>query len=170
MTGNASELVEAMLVTGSRRKLLLYLFGSLVFVLGGIFMVQDPSADAGWAWSSLAFFGLCALVFICLLVRPQFLLLDGEGFTVGGGLVWSPKKILWRDVQGFFVYKPSRRVMMIGFNFEPGVRKHTPLDRFAATFGAEGALPSGWPGRPEKMVEKLNAYRQRAIAQACSRM
>jgi hypothetical protein len=151
------------IITSSRGKTLAYLAVSLIFVAMGAFMLGDPS-QATMAWLCIVFFGLGVVAFIWLLIRPQTLTLDAEGFTLGGGMVRSPKTIPWRDVQGFFVYKLPKGGKMIGYNFAPGARKDTTIARLARGFGADGALPRAWPQSPEKMAETLNAYRARALA------
>lgn len=149
-------------IEASRLKMSLYLAGSLVFFALAVWMVRDPST--GWkGWLALGFVTLCVASFTWMLVRPQVLELDAKGFTVGGGFVRSPKKVLWRDVESFFVYKLPRGGKMIGYNLVPAARKATALGRIARSFGADGALPKGWPGSPEKMVEDLNAYRLWAL-------
>ncbi|WP_165185151.1 hypothetical protein [Caulobacter soli] len=149
-------------IEASRLKLWLYLAISLVFVAIGVMMVQDPSAGLK-GWLVLLFFGLGVAAFVVLLVRPQVLDLDTQGFTLRGGFVRSPKTVLWRDVERFFVYRLPRGGKMIGYMLEPAARKDTALNRIARSFGADGALPKGWPGSPEKMVEDLNAYRLWAL-------
>jgi hypothetical protein len=151
-------------IEASRLQISLYLLGSLVFVVIGLVVIQNPSPRIG-AWFAVLFFGLCAAVFATLLLRPQVLILDAGGFTVGGGLIRSPRKVLWRDVEGFFVYRLPKGGKTIGYNLAPAARKDTPLTRIASSLGADGALPRGWPGSPEKMVEDLNAYRLWALNQ-----
>jgi hypothetical protein len=148
-------------IEASRAKAWLYFLGSLVFVAGGLWMVQDPSKAGGWF--VLLFFGACAVVFAIMLVRPQVLILDASGFMVSGGLVRSPRKVLWRDVRGFHVYRLPKGGKMIGYFLEPSVRKDTAMAKINRGLGADGALPKGWPGSPEKMVEDLNAYRLWAL-------
>lgn len=145
-------------IEASRLKMSLYLAGSLVFFVIAVWMVTQPSTD--WkGWLALGFVTLCVASFTWMLVRPQVLELDAKGFTLSGGFVRSPKTVLWRDVEKFVVYRLPRGGKMIGYMLEPAARKDTALSRMARGFGADGALPKGWPGSPEKMVEDLNAYR-----------
>ena len=150
-------------IRSSVGKTLLYLVISLVFVSIGLVMLGDPS-QATTAWGCILFFGLGGLVFIWLLVRPQLLILDDEGFTLSGGMVRSPKMTLWRDVESFFVYRLPRGGKMVGYNFAPGRRKETALAKLARGLGADGALPKGWPMSAEKMAETLNERRMRALS------
>lgn len=149
-------------IEASRVKAWLYLLGSLAFVAGGLLMVRERSAGAG-GWLALLFFGACAVVFVIMLIRPLTLTLDANGFMVSGGLVRSPRKVLWRDMQGFHIYRLPRGGKMIGYYLEPSARKDTAMAKITRSFGGDGALPEGWPGSPEKMVEDLNAYRLWAL-------
>lgn len=108
-------------------------------------------------------FGSCAPFLLWLLIRPQRLRLDSEGFALEGGFVWSPKKVRWNDVDEFFVYRPPRGGKLIGYNYRPVARQGSPLSWLIRRFGADAALPKGWPRSPEKMTEELNAYRRSVL-------
>lgn len=151
-------------ISGSRWKTVLYLGGNLAFVVSALFLLQHPDRDAWKLQLCVGFFGLCAVVFVWMLIRPQRLLLDDEGFTLLGGFVRSPKKVHWRDIDEFFVYRLARGGKMIGFSYKAGAREVSPMVRFARSFGAEGALPKGWARSPEEMVAELETYRLRALA------
>ncbi|MER8429930.1 STM3941 family protein [Mesorhizobium caraganae] len=155
--------VEPLVIRASRGKTLLLLLASLVFVFASVFLIRASESDETGLWWGIAFFRLCALVFAWALVRPQTLMLDGNGFAVGGGFVRSPHHIPWKDVQGFYVYSLPRGGKMIGYNFEPGARKDSALRSVARSLGAEAALPKGWPFSPEEMAVLLNEYRRRAM-------
>ncbi|MDX8532471.1 STM3941 family protein [Mesorhizobium sp. VK25A] len=163
---DATEPVEPRIIRGSRAKNLLYLLGGIAFVWIGAYLVRDSGSQSGLiavkmiviGWTSIVFFGLCALASVLLFVRPRVLILDGSGLAIGGGIVRSPLKIAWRDIQGFHVRKQNRH-KSIGFRFEPGAK--TPLNRRP---GIELSLPGGgWTLSIEKMVELLNTYRQQAL-------
>jgi hypothetical protein len=158
-TGRSSEIV------GSRWKAALYLTASLAFAAGGLLMLNDPDESKAAAVLCVVLFGLGALIFLLMLVRPQRLALDGQGFTLSGGLVRSPKLVRWRDVEPFFAYRLPRAGKMIGYNFRTGVRPDTTMNRIARRFGADAALPKGWPMSPDAMVEHLNAYRAQALGE-----
>jgi hypothetical protein len=153
-------------IATSRWKLALYLAGSLAFVAIALRLPPQPHRDAWKLQLGIGFFGLCAVVFAWLLIRPQRLALDAEGFTLLGGFVASPKKVCWRDIDEFFIYRLPRGGKMIGFNYKPGVRPVSPLVRPHRLRGADGALPKGWARSPEEMVAELNAYRRRALGAA----
>lgn len=166
MTGaGGRDHMEVEEIKSSRGKTVLVLLISLAFVSISVAIPSEAASESYKSWLAGAFFGLCSVVFAFLLVRPQRLLLTPTGFTVAGGLVRSPKQILWRDVSPLFVYRLARGGKMIGYNFAPGARKDSTLIRVNRFAGAEGALPKGWPGSPERMVERINAYRAQALAQ-----
>jgi len=150
-------------ITTSRWKIAVFLGGSLAFVAIAFWLLQHPTQNAWKLKLGFVFFGLCAALFVGLLINPQRLVLDHEGFTILGGFVRSPKKIQWRDIDGFFVYRLPRGGKMIGFNYKAGASPRPRLARFNRAFGAEGALPKGWPQSPEALAAQLNAYRAQAL-------
>ncbi|MER8916932.1 hypothetical protein NKI32_24240 [Mesorhizobium sp. M0761] len=158
--------MDTLIIRASLGKTLLLLSASLFFVLACAFLIY-VSEDGGTAglWWCVAFFGLVALVFAWQLVRPQILVLNGQGFSLGGGLVRSPKLVPWKDIESFFVVHRRRRIRdMIGYNFAPGVKKSSVMGSVTKSLGAEAALPQGWTLSPEEMVVLLNEYRRRAMA------
>lgn len=158
-TGRSSEIV------GSRWKAALYLALSLGFTAGGALMLNDPKESKAAAMLCLVLFGLGSLVFLMMLIRPQRILLNSEGFELSGGLVRSPKLVRWRDVEPFFVYRLPRAGKMIGYNFRPGVKPDTRLRAIARSLGADAALPKGWPMSPDAMVEHLNTFRAQVLGE-----
>jgi hypothetical protein len=152
-------------IKSSRGKAALYLLISLAFVTISVATPSESAAERYMLWLGGAFFGLCSVVLASLLIRPQRLLLAPMGFTVAGGLVGAAKQVLWRDVSPLFVVRSAMGVKMIGFNFAPGAREDSTLIRVNRFVGAEGALPKGWPISPERMVERINAYRAQALAE-----
>jgi hypothetical protein len=99
-----------------------------------------------------------------MLVRPQILKLDAEGFTLGGGLTRKPYRVFWRDIEPFFVFRLPRGGAMAGFNYVAGRRPQTALSTMSHNLGADGALPKAWALSTEALVAKLNDYRERALA------
>jgi hypothetical protein len=151
-------------ITASRLKTILMLLGCLAFVGIALWLPREPGQSEQWRWWTEAFFGLGVLIFSWLLVRPQRLILDPEGFTVRGGLVRFPKKVLWPTIDPFFIYRLPRGGKMIGYNFRPGAEVSRGfLTKVARGLGAERALPRLWPGSPDRLVEQLNAYRDQAL-------
>ena len=96
-----------------------------------------------------AFFVLGMAVCIVALVSPMRLMLDRDGFTVKGGLIFSPRKEHWSEISEFFVQRYARGVTMIGYNRRSGTL---------------AGLPSGWTLSTQEMVWMLNRYRAEALA------
>jgi hypothetical protein len=160
--------LESKEITSYRGKTFLYLLLSLAFVAFAIFHLRTSDKDLFMSWLCLIFFGLGVLVFLWLLIRPQRLLLDPEGFTVAGGMVRTPRKIYWRDVSEFLVFPLPRGGTMVGFKFVPGAGKQSAIGSFARRFDVDGALPRSWPYSTNDMVDQLNDYRMRALNAAQS--
>ncbi len=154
--------METKEILGSRWKIGLYLAISLAFVAGGLWASPASGVNAWKMDFAVGFFGLGSLVFVWLLIRPQRLHLDPQGFTLSGGLVRTPHKVLWAEVDRFFVYRLPRGGKMVGYNFKPGVRKPSALRSITRGLGAEAALPKGWPQSPEQLAEELESCRRRA--------
>ena len=158
--GSGSDQMEVEEIKSSRGKTVFFLMISMA--LASIF-VMNPSETAADSYNSflgVAFFGLGSVIFVFLLIHPQRLLLSPTGFQVSGGLIRSPKHVLWHEVGPFFVYYG-----MVGYDFVPGARQDSALIRLNRLLGAEAALPKGWPESAERMVERLNAFRDKALAQ-----
>jgi len=130
-------------------------------------MIQEPkTTSVAWGWAGVTFFGLGVVVFLWLLIRPQVLILDSGGFTVDGGLIRTPKRVAWRDVQGFGVIHAGRGAKMVGYNFEPHAKPKSLLTRINRSFGADAALPQGWQISAEQLAADLNVYRIQAMGRA----
>jgi hypothetical protein len=116
------------------------------------------------AWVGSVLFGLGLPLFSWLVIRPQSLLLSSDGFILSGGLILSPRQVLWTDIDGFFVYRLPRGAKAIGYNFRSPVRGALPSKPGGRRFGVKRLLPSGWPLSTEEMVETLNRYRLQALS------
>jgi hypothetical protein len=90
------------------------------------------------------------------------LVLDGAGFCLQGGLIRSPRKISWRDVEEFYVWRLPRGGVMVGYRYRVGATNVPRIVKFNRSFGADGALPRSWPMGTNELVAELNAYRERA--------
>ena len=145
-------------LTSSRSKAAIGLIGCLAFVAISVFAEQ--SGDTNWKLQAGGiFFGLCALTFVAMLMRPHRLRLDHEGFSLSGGLTRSPRKIGWRDVGEFYVRPLSRGARMVAFKYAEGA-----TIPFGGVLGKSGGIPGVWPDGPEALVYLLNNYRDKALS------
>ncbi len=159
-----TDVLEPKIIRGSLFKGVFNVLACAAFAVFGVMMIRDGGPDAISGWFALVFFGGGGLVLLVTMVRPQVLTLDAQGFTISGGVSGKPRKTAWADIEDFFVYKLPRGGKMIGFNYVPSARKDGWMAKANQAFGADGALPKGWPGKPEDLAAELNAYRARALA------
>lgn len=147
----------------ARWKNLLLLAFSLMFVAIGPLMLRDAkeTSDVIAAWFCMGFFGLGAVVFVLLLMRPMTLTLDPAGFVVEGGLR-PGKKVVWTDVSEFFLFKLPKGGKMIGYNYAQGRAPQSVLLKASRFVGADAGLPGMWNISKADLVDRLNDYRQRA--------
>ena len=153
--------MEPQVIRESRVKMGGYLVISLAFVALFVWMATGSGSqrDVLTGWIGIALFGAGALLFGWLLVRPQVLRLDVQGFVLDGGLVRTPKRVAWADIERFFVYRAPRGGKLIGYNYLPGRAPPGPLRGIARAFGADGGLPRNWTLSPEALVALLNDCR-----------
>lgn len=154
--------VEPHEIASSRGKALGLLALSLGFVAIALFVPADDG-DQTWRWLCGGFFGLCAIAFVALIVRPQRVVLDGGGFTVSGGLARSPRHVAWRDVDRFFAYRLPRGGRMVGYELAVHARPDTYMGDLARRWGADGVLPKTLAESPETIADRFNAYRAAAL-------
>ncbi len=152
--------MEPRTITGSRAKIAGYLAIAIGFVAIGVWMMGDARkpSDVWVAWLCTGFFGLGIPIFGWLLIRPQVLRLDAQGFTLDGGFVRTPRTFLWRDIDRFYVLRLARGGKMVAFNYLPLRAPQSPLMGVARALGAEGSLPKGWSLSPEKLAALLTEY------------
>ena len=153
--------MEVVQIVESRIKLLLFLGGSLIFAAIFIFS-PDPKHDLPvWgAW----FFGLCAVVFAVLLLRPRKLTLDSNGFSTSGGLARRTVKTAWGDVTGFFPVNIRMGVRMVGFDYSMEAKNKLRTTWLSKNIsGADGGISGAWPYSTADLANQLNTYRERAL-------
>ena len=156
MTMDVVQIIE------SRTEVMLFLVGALTFVVCYVFL-PDPNDELP-NWGSW-FFGLCALVFVVLLVRPRRLTLDRNGFSISGGLAWKTMAADWADVTEFFPVSVRVGASMVGFNYAADSKNKPPATWVAKRIsGADGGLSGVWPCSTGELAEQLNEYRERALA------
>jgi hypothetical protein len=162
--------VEPRTIRESRLKVSGFLAGAIGLMAIGIWMVKwpDHASDVVWGWVDLVLCGAGALVFAWLLVKPQVLRLDEQGFTLDGGLLRRPRQVAWADVDRFFIYRGPRGVKIVGYNYRPGRAPQSALRKIASVLGAEsdGDLPRNWTISPEALVALLNDYHAECAAAA----
>ncbi|KAF0214131.1 MAG: hypothetical protein FD139_2585 [Methylocystaceae bacterium] len=135
-----------------------------------IYALMEVASRGGDIWDAglvlivgAGAFGSSVLFSLWVLMHPAALDLYSEGFTLAARWTLAPKKVAWRDIDQFFVYKDKMSKTVV-YNFAPGKAPGSLITNLNRTHGFEGWLPLGWRLTPEEMVERLNAYRARALA------
>ena len=87
----------------------LLLIVSLGFVVAAILVALQGGLGAAVGGTlGACFFGLNAIIFGTLILRPQTVVLDRDGFELGGGLMRAPHRTCWREARGFRVGRAGR--------------------------------------------------------------
>src|SRR5437588_1319158 len=132
----------------SRKKMLLMLIGSLIFVAAGFWMLADHPVSG---YASIIFFGLCAVVFcINLLPNSSYLRLTREGFTMCS--TFRCRSIEWRHVSNFGVARIGTR-KMVGWDPAHQISKMGKATK--AFSGYVSALPDTYGLKAEELAELL---------------
>lgn len=115
---------EQIIIPLSKRKMVLLLFGAIIFVVLGIFFVIDPEKYVSVVCrnptlifatgvASILFFGFCAFSIARKLPDTKpCLVIDKFGLTDNSGGA-SAGQILWRDIQNISVIKIHRQKLII---------------------------------------------------------
>jgi hypothetical protein len=149
-------------IVTSRKKLILFLLGSLVMVAVSLSL---PDERSFLRLLGAALFSVAAIIFVLVLVRPTRLSLDQDGLSLSGGFLLSPMKIAWRDVDGFVLRRIRPGTSLIGFNYSVHASSKPRGAAFSRGItGMDGGLPGGWSISDVALVDILNAYREQALA------
>lgn len=153
-------------IPASRQKLVFLLLVSAALFLLSIALVPggiayEPSARfPDWMrWLSVVMWSLCCIIFIWQFAKPSRIVLDSEGFTWFGGFR-RPQKVLWRDVDEFFVWQPALGAKAIAYRLRPEARLRTRSAWLGRKLGVDGSLPDTWRIPANDVAAKLNAFRQ----------
>jgi hypothetical protein len=142
----------------SRARIAGFLAISLLFVVGGLWGVLDPSPKYGPLAGvvCLALGGAGVVVFGRSWMRPRQLILDAEGFSLSSGPA-GPLRHAWTDIERFYAFSAAQGARVISFDYSEA---YTPPNGWPKTQG--GSLPAGWALSPGALVELLNTYRTAA--------
>lgn len=151
---------EVRVLRPSRRKWLLMLMASGLFVAGGWWMILDGS---WWGWFAAVFFGLGVIVSAAALVPGSaYLRLTPDGFTVCS--LFRSCTCRWNDVERFQVARRGWN-RTVAFNFVADFDGHSTGREIAARLaGHEGALPDTYGMSCGDLAALLNRYKERASA------
>ncbi len=131
---STKEADQSIVIRYSRRKLLFLSLGSLVFVLGSLWISSNSHSSQVYyeGLAGTVFFGLCLLVFLFQLFTSSLLLtIDDEGIHCFFPF-WRPLTIRWEEIYSIYPIKvrfsdilvitvsPQGKPTYIARNFKPG--------------------------------------------------
>ena len=154
----------------SRKSTFFYLIGSLTLAALSLTVAMQGAGEQARAatWMSAACV-LSSLALAWTLVRPVVLVVDADGFTIGGRFKWKPETVLWRDVGEFFVQSTGRGMVAVAYKLSKPAKLPRDYSRLAdladraPSPDAFRLLPTGWDEKPERMAAALNSYRRAAL-------
>jgi hypothetical protein len=142
----------------SRRKLVLFLLGSMAFTAAGIVMIRSGDAT-GW-FSGFFTLGI-PIAIIMLLPGAAGLVLDGQGFEVTS--LFRSHRASWADADGFAVAKlPPRGHQIVVYDNK--ALQHLALAQITVSrVGRNAALPDTYGLKPDALAELMTHWRAQAL-------
>lgn len=143
--------------TASRKKAVLFLFGSLCFVALGVWMAPEKPL---LGWSCVAFFGLgVPTSLVMLLPGAMYLKLDAEGFELGS--FFRKHRTKWTDIERFEV-RTIHTTKIITVVFSRTYQKQKLARAISSSLaGAEGGIPNSYNASLNEIVTALNDWKAR---------
>lgn len=144
----------------SRTKTILLFLGSLMFVVGGVFVVLKGELLVGLG--SVCFFGMCLAVSIVQLNRKAaYLLLESDGFTFCA--MFRAHKVPWSDVDRFEVTRIVLNKMVV-WNYPAESTRHAKGRAISKSIaGYEAGLPDTYGFKAEKLCALLNEIKNESL-------
>jgi hypothetical protein len=159
--------VQILTFAASRRKSFWLLVLCALFTVGSFALLQADNPNIyrpDWPlWLGLVFWPLRCAVAGLRTARPPRLEMAFEGFTFVSSL-GNTKRVLWRDVDEFFVWRSDRGGEAVAYSLRPDAQPGTVLGMVNRTAGMDGSLPNVWSVSADELVFELESMRQAALA------
>jgi len=138
-------------------KSILWLLVTLVFTVGGIFMILDGE---NMGWLVVSFFGLGIPVFILnLLPKAAYLKLDTDGFETC--TMFKKTRYRWEDVHSFTTGRIHSNKMVM-YNFSEKFQKQKTMRKISSGLaGSEAALQDTYGLKATELAALMNDYKQK---------
>lgn len=144
----------------SKKSLFLNLFISVIFVLGGIYMIQAGEPPILLWWVDVILFGL-GFIILCIQLLPgsSYLKLSSEGFETKN--LFKSHLTKWSDVEKFGHQKIGSKDMVVLMYVESykGAEKTRKFSN--ALTGIDGALPDSYGMDIEDLADLLTEWKRR---------
>jgi hypothetical protein len=141
----------------SKKKALLLLLGSLVFVALGVLMSEEKPL-IGWLCAGFFGLGIPASLFM-MLPNAMFLRLDREGFEMGS--MFGSQKVLWAEVNGFQISSIRGAKMIEILYNENYTRQKVGRAVASAMSGMEGAIANNYNASLDEVLNTLRSWKER---------
>ncbi len=137
-------------------KTLLYLFGSLLFVVIGVLTFNGTLIY----WLGIGFFGLGSIVFaLHLLPNASYLRLTSEGFTTCS--LFRSHSYSWTEIENFAVGYASRMKTVV-YNYSSSYKNQNALRKMnKGIFGFEAGFPDTYGMSAEELADLMNNWKRR---------
>jgi hypothetical protein len=148
----------------SRKKWLLVLAGSALFVVGSLWMIE---VRPWMGWTGLIFFGAAALLAAAaMLPGAGALTLDREGFEAVN--LFQGYRMRWQDVEGFQAARiPPAPQKFVIFDLKQGTNPLAKIN--AAIAGRNAALPDTYGLSADDLARLMAQWRERTTARTGAR-
>ena len=140
----------------SRAKRVWLFVGSLLFVLGGIWMIREGQRTGYFV---TGVFSICLAVAVILFIPgAAWLRLTADGFTFCS--LFRTQTVRWVQVREFSIIRVN--IPMVAWNFTDDCPPPGRARRFAKwLWGYEAALPDAYGIKPLELLEVMETLRQR---------
>jgi hypothetical protein len=157
MMNSVSNMNDSHTFFASRRKAVLLLLGSILFVAGGIWMSNEKPV-LGWLCAGFFALGIPAS-FLMMWPNAMYLRLNQEGFEMRS--MFGRHMVLWSEVDGFRISSiRGAKMIEIIFN-EAYTRQKLGRAVAASVSGMEGAIPNSYNASLDEVLRMLNRWKAR---------
>ena len=153
---SGAEVPGRLVLRSSRRTWVLVLAGCAAFVVVGAAVGRDEVAGL----LAIAFFGVCGIVALAMVLFPSSLAIDGEGMTLRH--LWRRQRFEFRDCGPFRAWQNPRAGagQLVVFDWSGAQGPLADLSEELA--GANGALPDTFGMSAGDLADLLNERRARS--------
>ncbi len=138
-------------------KNILLLFASIIFTIGGYFMLDEQPLEG---WLGMMFFGLCSLVFLLQIIPGSTeLTLTNDGFEMTS--LFRKKLTKWKDVKVFRIGNLGRNqtVMFDYVNQHDGYKAGKSISKRLS--GSHAALPTTYGLEANELLNLMNIWKKK---------
>jgi hypothetical protein len=159
----AQQALTPTVIRGVRWKYALAVLGGIMFVTLGVWIGAQGGVEAAViGWVAVLVFGPMTVLGVGQVIRPAELTLHADRFELRAGFR-QPTQVAWADVDEFFVWS-HRGTRLVAWRCKSGREPKGGLAAMNRALGLDGGLPTGWPVKPERLLEVMEEWRRRAVS------